>query len=310
MRNLNLLFNKTYYDALTASSFRDEEVKDVNNMIYRAAFVHERDYTKPQKMVNHHFLMTVSYPGLLVGIGNAHSAGISNEEIAVGFSFDYVTGQPYIPGSTVKGVLRSHFKDHSQAVMALADKSEAEVKELESQIFDGNDIFFDAVVYDGDEYGFLMGSEYITPHSSPTENPVPIQLIKVLPGVRFEFRFHLNDSDLMTAADKERLFQALLSTFGIGAKTNVGFGILQADPTNGAIRPKKSLPPEEPQSRQEQRPPRQPEQQSRTSGNTAGQDSARCPHCGRWNKRFNPNNGRENRNWVTGVCFNCGGKLR
>ena len=117
MRNLNLLFNKTYYEALTASSFVDKTVMKENNTetnkkIYRTTFSHERDYMAPGEMVRQRFLMTVCYPGLLVGIGNAHNAGVSSEEIAVGFSFDYVTGQPYVPGSTVKGVLRSHFKTH------------------------------------------------------------------------------------------------------------------------------------------------------------------------------------------------------
>ena len=48
--------------------------------------------------------------------------------------------------------------------------------------------------------------------------------MKVLPSVAFTFRFHLADSDLFSAALKEIIFQKILLTLGIGAKTNVGYG--------------------------------------------------------------------------------------
>ena len=57
-------------------------------------------------------------------------------------------------------------------------------------------------------------------------------MLKILPDVKFEFRFRLADSMLseecIVSADvKRRLFMELLSIFGIGAKTNVGYGILE-----------------------------------------------------------------------------------
>lgn len=310
MRNLNLLFNKTYYEALTASSFADKTVMkesntEANKKIYGTTFSHARDYAAPGEMVRQRFLMTVCYPGLLVGIGNAHNAGVSSEEIAVGFSFDYVTGQPYIPGSTVKGVLRSHFKDHPQVIMALYEQDQKWVQALEAEIFEGEDIFFDAVVYDGARYGCLMGSEFITPHSSPTENPVPIKLIKVLPDVRFEFRFRLKDSEHMTAAEKEKLFRELLTRFGIGAKTNVGFGILKKDETDGRIDPKEPLPPEDKPSAQQHRDrPREA-----PAARQAERDGKKCPRCGKWNRRVDPKTGKENWNWSKNICFICKEKM-
>lgn len=54
------------------------------------------------------FELTTIYPGLLCGVGYNH--GISSEaDYKVGFYFDHTTGLPVIPGSSVKGVLRSAF---------------------------------------------------------------------------------------------------------------------------------------------------------------------------------------------------------
>ena len=74
-----------------------------------------------------------------------------------------------------------------------------------------------------------MGFDYITPHKSPTENPVPIKIIKVLPDVSFEFRFIITDKTIdginFSAGYILKLFKELLCLFGSGAKTNVGYGM-------------------------------------------------------------------------------------
>ena len=54
------------------------------------------------------FELTTTYPGLLCGVGYSH--GISSEaDFKAGFYFDHTTGLPIVPGSSVKGVLRSAF---------------------------------------------------------------------------------------------------------------------------------------------------------------------------------------------------------
>ena len=177
-----------------------------------------------------------------------------NEEIKVGFSFDYTTGQPYIPASSVKGVLRSYFnepkpknskqdeilkdyfRERKQAVSDIIKEktkiefSSEEIELLGNDIFDNNDVFLDAVVYWGDTYGHILSTDYITPHESPVKNPVPIKILKINPGVQLEFRFLLNEHTVnRNTVSKEMLktiFTELLSLFGVGAKTNVGYGIL------------------------------------------------------------------------------------
>lgn len=319
MQNLNLLFNKTYYDSLTATSFPN--AGEMNKRLFHTTFSHEDDYLQPGPMISNQFLLKVGYPGLLIGIGNSHDSGMDkkNNEIGVGFSFDYVTGQPYIPGSTVKGVLRTYFMDHPQVITELCKKDLSQVKQLETEIFENADVFFDAVVYDGDETGNLIGPEYITPHPSPLEDPVPIKLLKVLPGVRFSFRFRLTDGIIMPAAEKEKLFRQLLCMFGIGAKTNVGFGTLQEDETNGAIRPKRpaSQAPAQTHSIHAR------EQRNSTGGNAisvptskAGRwtgdsypnvqsrpvDRIKCPYCGIMNYKFKLDSTEQWSNWP--ICRN------
>lgn len=60
--------------------------------------------------------LTTSYPGLITGIGVSHQTTLKwmdkNDQIPefkLGITFDYTTGLPIIPGSSIKGVLRSFF---------------------------------------------------------------------------------------------------------------------------------------------------------------------------------------------------------
>ncbi len=171
------------------------------------------------------FKLQVEYPGLLAGVGYPHAAGIKGE-ICAGCSLDYVTGLPYIPGSSIKGLLRSAFS-HADYIRELLEDERIDVKKLEAQIFENSDIFMDAYPVDGMCNGVLE-IENITPHHS-TElgtlaEPTPLTFAKVRPDVIYEFRFVLKDSDLISAENKLKLFKQIILDLGIGAKTNVGFG--------------------------------------------------------------------------------------
>lgn len=52
--------------------------------------------------------LVVQNPGLLPGVGYPHEVG-GTGEFKLGFSFDHTSGLPVLPGSSVKGVLRSVF---------------------------------------------------------------------------------------------------------------------------------------------------------------------------------------------------------
>ena len=233
----------------------------------------------------------------------------SNSEIKNGFSFDYTSGQPYIPGSSVKGMLRSIFKEHRDAAVEILKLktnlkwTKDEVKELESDIFDNNDVFLDAVLYWGDKYGNILSTDFITPHKSPIKNPVPIRILKINPGVKLEFRFILHDHQVNNktlAKDKLlEIFVELLELFGLGAKTNVGYGILVK---SNDERPQYSVRNQNPPSQQNQNVQQRGNNRgnNRYQGNNrdnggnsnsrvnapAGPEKIRCPHCGKLTYKY------------------------
>ena len=206
--------------------------------------------------------MKVQAPGLLIGSGLAHGLPGSEEDVKTGLQFDYTSGLPVIPGSSVKGVIRSAFptikEDKEQSNEADAEKlnyiksliadipefsslviEDNDILELGNQMFNHGDIFADALLVG---YGTRMkqqgpvnqvlAEDYITPHTGgPLAQPIPIKIVKVAPGVTFAFCYKFNVTKIgskeVTAKMKESLCSAILQDLGIGAKTNVGYGVLK-----------------------------------------------------------------------------------
>ena len=194
-------------------------------------------------------LLKTIYPGLLVGSGLLHGIGC-NEEFKIGFQFDYATGLPVILGSSIKGVLRSAFPAlgdrYNQAkenyirelIKNITGKivNNNFITKLKESIFEGKkdnnniamsdrDIFFDAEIYSGDKNNHILGEDFITPHFNQLESPKPLKFLKVLPEVTFKLKFILkDDSNLLKGDEKLELFKLILLDFGIGGKTNVGYG--------------------------------------------------------------------------------------
>ncbi len=247
--NLNYLLNNEYYKY----PISEHNFGTCNNQLLN------RTYTKGGKVRKIfaecdevHIPLKTSYPGLLIGIGNMHAAGVDVQEsqndeveIKLGFTLDYVTGLPVIPASTVKGVLRSAFK-YNNACVAEYALQQAEVNgigkedidKLRKEIFGtdsddkedkkGSVIFLDAIPVKGGKDGKLFGLDNITPHGDEFKNPVPLSMLKVIPGVVFLFRFVFREKEMsIDKATLSNVFKAILSTLGIGAKTNVGYGAME-----------------------------------------------------------------------------------
>lgn len=299
MNNLNLIFNKLYYERIGKKDF-DEDVKNKNKEIFSSVFNYDEDYVKSE-IANTEFVMKTTYPGLLLGHGGHHGSGKSEADISSGMDFDYVTGQPYIAATAIKGVLHSVFIVHKKAVLEIIkttlDKefTEEELDLLEEEIFDGCDIFLDAVVYDGDEYGRVVGKDYFSPQGNDLKTPLPVLVIKVLPGVRFEFRFVLSDG-ILTKEEKSALFFEIISVFGIGARTNVGYGKMV--PCNLEIHTKKTY--------------------NKILPKDKRQECIICPKCGAKNYKYKIDLEYKfvtnviNPNWTKGICHkaDCGGELK
>lgn len=206
--------------------------------------------------------MRVQASGLLIGSGLAHGLPSSEEDVKTGLQFDYTSGLPVIPGSSVKGVIRSAFptikEDKGQSNEADAEKfnyiksliadipefsslvlEDKDILELGNQMFNHGDIFADALLVG---YGTRMkqhgpvkqvlAEDYITPHTGgPLAQPVPIKIVKVAPGVTFAFCFKFSETKMgakvVSASMKKALCSAILQELGVGAKTNVGYGVLK-----------------------------------------------------------------------------------
>lgn len=69
-------------------------------------------------------VLKTAYLGLMTGTGIAHETGLVGE-FKNGFMFDYTTGMPYLPGSSVKGALRSAFPQR----LLQKDRQYAETRE-------------------------------------------------------------------------------------------------------------------------------------------------------------------------------------
>lgn len=75
--------------------------------------------------------LVTMYPGLLMGTGITHGTGREGE-IKVGFYFDHTTGLPVIPGSSVKGTLRSVFPLDYLKNAKKAKKDEKEILKVKA----------------------------------------------------------------------------------------------------------------------------------------------------------------------------------
>ena len=209
----------------------------------------------------HRFSLKIAYPGLVTGIGINHEAKIEGE-FKLGVHFDYTWGMPVVYGSSVKGVLKSAFENgyvDDELIQEAkkiwenrkkSDKSDKKdkpfpckflkdpnnFKKIIDDVFEGKnksiynrDIFFDAVITKADNKGRILCSDSITPHGdNPLKNPVPLTFMKIAAGCTMEFRFKLVDSIIdgndFTAEHKKALFEEIIKTVGVGAKTNVGYG--------------------------------------------------------------------------------------
>jgi len=272
-QNMNYVYYYEYFEGLEAiedseknddkhrkpSNEPSEALKRTNKLCdFKFA---SYDFTKDLKGVEGYkdFSLYTQYPGLLIGIGNEHNLALDGG-VKCGFTFDYVTGLPYISGSSLKGMLRSCFgkkntpnrNEHHNYIRALLRKEQLDVEKLEQDIFENNDIFIGAYPVINAKQ-ILLDKEYVTPttadfytkyydrpaHSigelQKFKNPVPINFIKVKPDIRFKFSFILHDSvidkDVITAEEKLNLFQVLILENGMGAKTNTGFSRFSSSPS-------------------------------------------------------------------------------
>lgn len=269
-KNFGYLFGKDYYKGFD-HDFKQTYPKDKEREAYFKRFFDPKhasffdakfEENKTPIDPESQFDLTTRYPGLTIGTGYGHGVKSVIGDFKIGFFFDYTTGLPVIPGSSLKGTLRSVFpnatgahihknvsksikeekRNYIRGILKVADDFDVDALELE--IFEGkvngqylpmskHDTFLDVEIVKPNSKGLIFGDDYITPHvdtetrrPAPLKNPTPLRFLKILPNVTFRFSFELRDG-LISAAQKLALFQTILKDLGIGAKTNVGYGRLK-----------------------------------------------------------------------------------
>ena len=122
--NIGWLFYKDYF--YNYNNPRDIESIDFNRKSKRITDAKLSDTLQFKVKRGIHintFPLTTIYPGLLIGSGYQHDMPKQDNAFKLGFFFDYTTGLPVIPGSSVKGVLRDAFeKADGKYVIELLNK--------------------------------------------------------------------------------------------------------------------------------------------------------------------------------------------
>ncbi len=171
---------------------------------------------------------------LVVGLGYNHP-------VENGFTFHHTLGVPYLPGSTVKGLVYAYARDWEQAPAAdltrifgssVVRERNGETSRVASQA--GSVLFLDALPVEPP----TLEPEVMTPHYGPWyasgdppadwHNPVPIPFLAVASGAEFLFGLLPRKADTMSDVEQcARWLEAALTTLGIGAKTAVGYGRME-----------------------------------------------------------------------------------
>ena len=251
--NLHWMFYHAYFDTLLTD--RSVKAELMNQKVVKFDFSggYSAYIEKYQALFSDSLCLKSTYPGLLTGLGNPFGVSLKGKDIPdltgsiqMGFSLDYVTGLPYIPGSSIKGILRSafYFGEYGAYVAMVLKEfypdlpDQFPVKKLESAMFgeadeEGDDVFFDAFPQVENSKNMLE-LDNITPHKSITENPIPLTMLRVRSEVPFVFGFRLKDTTVdgvtITREVKAKLFERIFTELGVGAKTNVGYGRMQRVP--------------------------------------------------------------------------------
>lgn len=172
--------------------------------------------------------LTTTYPGLVIGSGYNHPVTKSDDAYQLGFFFDHTTGLPLISGSSIKGVLRSLFENDEkfafvqEVYQELYNNKETRIEMIERLFENRKIIFYDAYIIATHNDSKIFASDFITTHHSDKEmgefmSPTPIKFLKILPEVTWQFQFQAEPKDIA-------LFKQIILDFGLGAKTNVGYG--------------------------------------------------------------------------------------
>ena len=161
-----------------------------------------------------------------------------------GFLWHHTLGVPYLPGSSVKGLIKAWARDWlepDEEAMAIIDRLFGRDSTHEKGASSGSLIVFDALpvepvnlvaeVLTPHDGGWRIATN-VTPKDAPADwiSPVPIPFLAVETGARLQFAFGVRAN--AEAGDLDLAYDYLsdaLEWIGAGAKTAIGFGRFESD---------------------------------------------------------------------------------
>lgn len=177
----------------------------------------------------------------ITGLGSGHPT-------ETGITLDRNIGVPYLPATSIKGVLRvarainiAEKRDDSygEKRFEVNDKELADYfgygAEEDKDSFRGQFVILDAypsgrINLDVDIINPHFGKYYkgdTTKQPMETETPIPVKFLTVPTGKKFTFRcayIPLNKEDKCNEEDVKAMFKTAFETVGFGAKTAIGYG--------------------------------------------------------------------------------------
>ncbi len=164
--------------------------------------------------------------------------------LEINISWDPVLNVPFIPSSSLKGVVRAYIESYSgsrQEILSLKDRVDLLFGSSKEGV--GLAHFFDAYPIECGEGNKLMEPDVITPHYSEvggsideaSSRPTPLVFPTIARNVKFGIIVAVNycneqGGKRLSSSDLNSLIKALTEALsaGIGAKTSVGYGRLSA----------------------------------------------------------------------------------
>lgn len=212
--------------AIQHIAFAENDLKKIQER--QKSYIREMESTKTQTIEI--YAETIS--PFISGLGSGHPT-------ETGMILDRNTGVPYLPASSIKGVLRLAY-----AVNMANGRKEIPSKELntyfgsmdDTDVKQGQIVFLDAYPVNPPN----IKVDIMNPHFSKyyegknktpleQENPTPIKFLSVEENTVFCFRsvfFSLKDTPI-TPEDKQviyKAFETAFTTIGFGGKTSIGYG--------------------------------------------------------------------------------------
>ncbi|WP_066506973.1 type III-B CRISPR module RAMP protein Cmr6 [Abyssisolibacter fermentans] len=159
--NLGYIFYKEYFN----QNFNEDIFTIINNyklMNYKLNFQESDELIKG--LTKQEFILKTKYPGLIMGSGYSH--GLKEDDaFKLGFYFDYTSGLPVIPASTIKGTVRSIFKklrynrdDVPEEMIEYKENMRENALEYFKDILVGKEVNYD--ILKEIEYEIFEGKDY------------------------------------------------------------------------------------------------------------------------------------------------------